>query len=151
MWHKAIWKGHPMRLELTRVGLRVELANPYTTRGALALGLVGMHSVAAFIWVVKKKFSYSSFGVCLSNVSWRVSHGYCVMISDNWWMRTSHVVKPWLFVFYFFIDLGESFAKTILWLDNTPSKEQYVSQFTALFIHFFFMDIKSSCALELFE
>ena len=21
MWHKAIWKGHPMRLELTRVGL----------------------------------------------------------------------------------------------------------------------------------
>ena len=26
MWHKAIWKGHPMRLELTRVGLLVELA-----------------------------------------------------------------------------------------------------------------------------
>ena len=35
MWHKAIWKGHPMRLELTRVGLLVELANHYTTRGAL--------------------------------------------------------------------------------------------------------------------
>ena len=34
MWHKAIWKGHPMRLELTRVGLLVELANLYTTRGA---------------------------------------------------------------------------------------------------------------------
>ena len=34
MWHKAIWKGHPMRLELTRVGLLVELANHYTTRGA---------------------------------------------------------------------------------------------------------------------
>ena len=33
MWHKAIWKGHPMRLELTRVGLLVELANHYTTRG----------------------------------------------------------------------------------------------------------------------
>ena len=31
MWHKAIWKGHPMRLELTRVGLLVELANHYTT------------------------------------------------------------------------------------------------------------------------
>ena len=30
MWHKAIWKGHPMRLELTRVGLLVELANHYT-------------------------------------------------------------------------------------------------------------------------
>ena len=35
MWHKAIWKGHPMRLELTRVGLLVELANHYTTRGTL--------------------------------------------------------------------------------------------------------------------
>ena len=29
MWHKAIWKGHPMRLELIRVGLLVELANHY--------------------------------------------------------------------------------------------------------------------------
>ena len=26
MWHKAIWKGHPMKLELTRVDLLVELA-----------------------------------------------------------------------------------------------------------------------------
>ena len=34
MWHKAIWKGNPMRLELTRVGLLVKLANHYTTRGA---------------------------------------------------------------------------------------------------------------------
>ena len=30
MWHKAIWKGHPVRLELTRVGLLVQLANHYT-------------------------------------------------------------------------------------------------------------------------
>ena len=36
MWHKAIWKGHPMRLELTRVGLLAELANHYTTRGSLS-------------------------------------------------------------------------------------------------------------------
>ena len=35
MWHKAIWNGHPMRLELTHVGLLAELANHYTTRGAL--------------------------------------------------------------------------------------------------------------------
>ena len=34
MWHKAKWKGHPMRRELTRVGLLVQLANHYTTRGA---------------------------------------------------------------------------------------------------------------------
>ena len=36
MWHKAEWMGRPMRLELTRVGLLVELANHYTTRGAQA-------------------------------------------------------------------------------------------------------------------
>ena len=35
MWHKAEWMGHPMRLELTRVGLLVKLANRYTTKGAL--------------------------------------------------------------------------------------------------------------------
>ena len=35
MWHKAEWMGHPMRLELTRVGLLVYLANRYTIRGAL--------------------------------------------------------------------------------------------------------------------
>ena len=34
MWHKAEWMGHPMRLELTRVGLLVKLANRYTTKGA---------------------------------------------------------------------------------------------------------------------
>ena len=38
MWHKAEWMGRPMRLELTRVGLLVQLANRYTTRGALPLG-----------------------------------------------------------------------------------------------------------------
>ena len=35
MWHKAEWMGRPMRLELTRIGLLVQLANRYTTRGAL--------------------------------------------------------------------------------------------------------------------
>ena len=39
----------------------------------LAFGLVGIYSAAAFIWVVTK-FSYSSFGVCLSDDSWRVSN-----------------------------------------------------------------------------
>ena len=34
MWHKAEWMGRPVRLELTRVGLLVKLANRYTTRGA---------------------------------------------------------------------------------------------------------------------
>ena len=35
MWHKAEWMGRTMRLELTHVGLLVQLANRYTTRGAL--------------------------------------------------------------------------------------------------------------------
>ena len=32
MWHKAIWKGHPMRLELTRVGLLKSSCEWITTR-----------------------------------------------------------------------------------------------------------------------
>ena len=36
MWFKAVWIGRPIRLELTRQGLLVELANQYTTRGAQA-------------------------------------------------------------------------------------------------------------------
>ena len=35
MWHKAEWMGRLVRLELTRVGLLVQFANRYTTRGAL--------------------------------------------------------------------------------------------------------------------
>ena len=35
MWHKAEWMGRPVRLELTRVGWLVKLANRYTTKGAL--------------------------------------------------------------------------------------------------------------------
>ena len=34
MWHKAEWIGHPMRLELTRVGLLDKFANGYTFKGA---------------------------------------------------------------------------------------------------------------------
>ena len=40
---------------------------------------------------------------------------------------------------------------TILWSDDTPSKEEYASQFRALFIHFFIMSISSICALALFR
>ena len=34
MWDKAEWMGRPIKLELTRVGLLVQLTNRYTTRGA---------------------------------------------------------------------------------------------------------------------
>ena len=36
MLHKAEWMGHPMRLELTRVGLLIKAVNRYTNRDALA-------------------------------------------------------------------------------------------------------------------
>ena len=71
MWHKAIWKGHPMRLEFTRVGLLVELANHYTTRGALLpfLDLLVERCDSSFLTSVyrKRKFtglylSWHSFG-----------------------------------------------------------------------------------------
>ena len=35
MWHKAEWMGRPMRLEFTRVGLLVKLANRYTTTSSI--------------------------------------------------------------------------------------------------------------------
>ena len=45
----------------------------------LALGLVGTYSTAAFIWTITN-FSYLSFGVCHSNVSWRVSTLFLTVI-----------------------------------------------------------------------
>ena len=63
MWHKAIWKGHPMRLELTRVGLLVELANHYTTRGA---------------------FIYMCVCVCMCARA-RVYLFPCVYVYDSYW------------------------------------------------------------------
>ena len=38
MWHKAIWKGHPMRVKLTHVGLLDELANHCTCSVAIVIG-----------------------------------------------------------------------------------------------------------------
>ena len=35
MWYQAVWMGHPIRLELTREGLLILIANHYTTRDAL--------------------------------------------------------------------------------------------------------------------
>ena len=48
---KAIWKGHSMRLELTRVGLLVDLANHYTTRGSRKKKHV-------FVWTCQCFFSW---------------------------------------------------------------------------------------------
>ena len=52
--------------------------------------------------------------------------------------------------FLFLRRLKSIFAETILWSEDTPSKEEYVSQMKALFIYFLFMIILSSCILALF-
>ena len=48
MWHKAVWMEHPMRLELTREGSLVELANHDTTWGALVRPYSSMDSATAW-------------------------------------------------------------------------------------------------------
>ena len=63
MGHKAIWKGHPMRLELTRGGLLAELANHYTTRGAYEHMFMSQNFIRKFIyelWIALywKEFEY---------------------------------------------------------------------------------------------
>ena len=63
MWHKAIWKGHPMRLELTRVGLLVELANHYTTRGGYTTEALtsSERNKDVYIFVKRKSNSFISY------------------------------------------------------------------------------------------
>ena len=70
MWHKAIWKGHPMRLELTRVGLLVELANHYTTRGAFIVWEVSWRlNRTATYWPPPSSSGHSSVSFILLGCS----------------------------------------------------------------------------------
>ena len=52
--------------------------------------LVGKHSTAASIWT-ETKFSYSSFGVCLSDVSWKVSNLFLTV--NVYWLLISLLVS----------------------------------------------------------
>ena len=60
MWHKVIWKGHPMRLELTRIGLLAELANHYTTRGACCNGEYQCDKIILHAYLFMRDFFLSS-------------------------------------------------------------------------------------------
>ena len=44
MKHKAVWMGHPMRLEFTLAGLLVKLANHYKSRGTLTPEVYSMRN-----------------------------------------------------------------------------------------------------------
>ena len=88
---------------------------------------------AAITWAVMK-FLYLSFGVCISDISQRISNLFLTIIvylllisqlvSRNVWLRLRRI-----------------FAVMILWSEDTPSKEEYAFQFNALLIHFLFMSI----------
>ena len=58
----------------------------------LALGLVGMHSAAAFMWTV----TYFSFRVCVSDISWKASNLLLIFLL----VRTSHNKWFWLLFLY---------------------------------------------------
>ena len=102
------------------------------------IGLVDMHSTAASVWAVTK-FSYSSFGVCISDVSWRVSKLFLTvtvyllfifrLVSGDQSYGVAFTVG-----FLFLRKLRRIFAETIVWSEDTPSKEEYTPHFRVLFI-----------------
>ena len=81
----------------------------------LALGKFGMPSVAVFVWALTK-FSYSSFGVCFSDISCGVSkfcltvvHIHCLY--HYWLVRTRNIMKLYQCVSYFYPNSGESLLR----------------------------------------
>ena len=109
----------------------------------LSLRLVGMHSAAASKWALVK-FSYSSFGVCVSDFSCSASNLFLsvnaylslmsLLLSRDQSYCTVVVVRV-----VFLRRLSLIFAVTIRWSEDTPSKEEYASQFNALLFHFLFI------------
>ena len=113
----------------------------------ITLSLVGMHSAAASIWV-ETKFSYLSFRVCcfkclLKTIKF-VSYSYHIFIAyisiDKWGPVETCSYDYFLFLYW----LRCIFAKTILWLEDTPLKEEFA-------FFFMIMSILSNRALTLFE
>ena len=111
----------------------------------LALSIVEMHSAAAATWAVTK-FSYSSFGVCLWDTSWKVSN-YFLTVSIYWFLISLLVTEEQSYYealtvcVLFLRGFKRIFDEKILWFEGTLSKKEYTSQFTALHIHFLFMNI----------
>ena len=122
---------------------------------SLALCLVGMHSAAAFKWTLTK-FSYSSFGVGIFDISWSTSNLFLsvnvylsliflLLCRDQSWGTVAVVVLA-----AFLRSLNRIFAETIRWSEDITSKEEYSTQFNALLFHFLFIKTSSICALVLF-
>ena len=107
----------------------------------LALGLVNMHSTAASIWAIFLFVNWiMSFSRFLKSLK-LVSHNYCILIAYITMCKWRPVIS-WSFNSFLFLHrLKQIFAVTILWLEDSLSKEEYASQFKALFILLFFMNI----------
>ena len=105
----------------------------------LALCLVYMHSTAASKWALTK-FSYSSLGVGVSDISWSASNlflsikVYLSLISlllsrDQSKCSVVIVVRA-----AFLRRFSRIFAMTIRWSEDTPSKEEYAFSIQCSFI-----------------
>ena len=109
----------------------------------LVLGFVGIYFAAASRCALTK-FSYSSFGVPFSVFSCSVSN---LFLTFNTYLFLISLLLSYGPVIVFggrclcgiFCRLSRIFAVTIRWLEDTPSKEEYASQFIALFFHFLFI------------
>ena len=81
------------------------------------------------------------FEVCLSNVSWRVLN---LFLTVTLYLFLTSLRKWGLVImcdfdcFLFLCRLRDIFAVTILWVEDTPSKEEHALLFRVLFIHFLF-------------
>ena len=92
-------------------------------------------SHSASMWAVTK-CSYSSFEICLSDVSWSVSIAY---ITIDKWRQVISKILPVCFIIL--QRLGRIFTEMILWSGDNPSNKEYALQFKVLFIHFLFINI----------
>ena len=109
----------------------------------LVLGFVGIQFTAASRYALTK-FSYSLFGVLFlsSPVVFRICSSILIHIYLQYLCGLegpSHCFWWSLFVWRIFHRLNRIFAMIIQWLEDTPSKEEYASQFIVLFFHFLFI------------
>ena len=89
-----------------------------------------MHSAVASKWALTN-FSYSSFRVIVSDISWSASN---LFLSVNVYLSLISILlsRGQVIVYdcaVFLRILSCIFAVTIRWLEDTPSKEEYASQF----------------------
>ena len=117
---------HTFHPEATGAGGKVQSKKLFRLKHKL------LHSQA------ERKFSNSLFGLCLLDFSWRVSTLSFTII--GYWQHIWLLLVGFLFLY--------RQNKSVIW--RYSFKEDYSTEYKALFIRFLFIDIKSSCGFELF-